>query len=262
MSIAQTKIFLGDTPIDFYYLGNEQVSAFPKSIPVAPRSGLVFDVDATKLDSYPGSGSTWNSIGGGPNIIAFTGSTFPTWDATNKQFNFNGYSDVLIGNFTSSLNPTTMVSWMKLGTTNPTGSAEAGGWNYGDRVVGNQQAIWAAISYDEGNNSAWRMVSTGGGGSISSSIQTTTEEYDLVVAVRETNNFRLYVNAQLQGSITSSTTPIPFNTGSYVVGSRFIAPGNSPQGYFTGSISRVAVYNRALSIDEVNALYEVGRFGG
>lgn len=262
MGVATTRMFLGDQPVDFYYLGETQAALFPKSEPVATRNGLVFDVDATKLNSYPGSGSTWNSIGGGPNVIAFTGSTFPTYDATNKTFNFNGSSDVLIGNFTSSLTDSTMITWIKLGIVDPTGAAEGAGMNYGNRVVGNVQEPWQAISYDESNEKKWRMVSTGGGGAIASTPQTTDAEYDLVVAVRATNNFRLYVNAQLQGSITSSVNPLTLITGSYVIGSRFINNPNSPAGYFSGSISRVAVYNRVLSVDEVNALYEVGRFGG
>lgn len=262
MGVATTRMFLGDKPVDFYYLGENQAGLFPKSEPVAPRNGLVFDIDATKNNSYPGSGSTWFSVGGGPDVIAFTGSAFPTWDATNKTFNFNGTSNVLIGNFTSSLTDSTMVTWIKLGIVDPTGAAEGGGMNYGQRVVGNVQNIWQAISYDESNEKKWRMVSTGGGGAIASTAQTTDAEYDLVVAVRATDNFRLYVNAQLQGEITSSIVPLNLITGSYIVGSRFINTGNSPAGYFSGSISRVAVYNRVLSVDEVNALYEVGRFGG
>jgi hypothetical protein len=261
MSIAQTQLFLGDTQIPFYYLGEQQVSLFPKSIPVATRTGLVFDIDATKLDSYPGSGSTWNSIGGGPNMIAFTSSAFPTWDATNKQFNFNGFSDVLIGNFTSSITNSTMITWAKIGTTNPTGPAEGGGMNYGNRVVGGFQAFAEAISYDEpGVGNVWRMVSSGGGGSVQSSLQTDTA-YDLVAAVRENNNFKLYVNGVLQGT-NAGALATTFTTGSYVVGSRFINSGNTPAGFFTGSISRVAVYNRVLSELEINDLYEATRFGG
>lgn len=259
MSISQTQLFLGDTQLPFYYLGEQQVSLFPKTTPTSTRTGLVFDVDATKLDSYPGSGSTWNSIGGGPNIIAFTGSTFPTWDGTNKQFNFNGTNNVLIGNFTSSISSSTMITWAKLGTTNPTGIAEGGGMNYGSRVVGGVQAGWNAISYDEGDSRKWRMVSTGGAGSVESAIQTDTV-YDLVAAVRSGVNYSLYVNGVLQGTTTASTSS--FTTGSYLVGSRFINTGNTPVGYFTGSISRVAVYDRALSEGEINDLYELGRFGG
>lgn len=260
MPVSQTQLFLGDIQLPFYYLGEEQVSLFPKTTPIVTRTGLVFDIDATKLDSYPGSGSTWNSIGGGPNMIAFTSSAFPTWDATNKQFNFNGYDNVLIGNFTSSISSSTMITWAKIGTTNPTGSAEGGGMNYGSRVVGNVQANWNAISYDEaGVGNRWRMVSAGGFGAIESVIQTDTV-YDLVAAVRDGVNYSLYVNGVLQGIATAPASS--FTTGSYLVGSRFINTGNTPVGYFTGSISRVAVYDRALSQGEINDLYELGRFGG
>jgi hypothetical protein len=260
MAIKTTQIFLGDTQIPFYYLGDTQVGLFPKSEPSVPRNGLVFDIDATKASSYPGSGSTWFSIGGGPDVVPFTSSIFPTWDGTNKQFNFNGSSNVLIGNFTSSLTTNTMITWIRVGTINPTGAAEGGGMNYGNRIISNAQANWNAISYDEGNT-RFRMVSAGGVNAVDANIQTNTE-YELIAAVRESGSFRIYVNGVLEGTNTSLSPDAGFISGSYLIGSRFISNPNTPQGYFTGSISRVAVYDRVLNTEEINGLYEVGRFGG
>jgi hypothetical protein len=260
MATKTTQIFLGSTSIPFYYLGEDQVGLFPKSEPSVPRDGLIFDIDATKASSYPGSGSTWFSIGGGPDVIPFTGSAFPTWDATNKQFNFNGSSNTLIGNFTSSIGTNTMITWIRVGTIDPTGAAEGGGMNYGSRVVSNAQAAFNAISYDEANT-RFRMVSTGGANAVNANIQTNTE-YELIAAVRESGSFRIYVNGALEGTNTSLSPDAGFVSGSYIIGSRFIGPLNTPQGYFTGSISRVAVYNRVLNTEEINGLYEIGRFGG
>jgi len=260
MATQTTQVFLGSTPIPFYYLGENQVGLFPKSEPTVTRSGLVFDIDATKASSYPGSGSTWFSIGGGPDVVAFTGSAFPTWDNTNKQFDFNGSSNTLIGNFTSSLTTTTMITWIRVGTINPTGAAEGGGMNYGSRVVSNAQAAFNAISYDEGNT-RFRMVTQGGANDVDANIQTNTD-YELLAAVRESGSYRIYVNGALEGTNTTLSPDAGTVSGSYVIGSRFIANPNAPQGFFTGSISRVAVYNRVLTEDEISVLYEVGRFGG
>lgn len=269
MSTSNTRLFLGDTPIDFYYLGEEQTSSFPKTTPVATRSGLVFDVDATKVESYPGSGSVWYSIGGGPNLEPFTGSivsfggTFPTYDATEQALDFNNgvNTDVLIGHFTSSLSTSTQIWWAKLNSLDQ-GANGGGGITYGDNLSGGAMARFQSISYDEVNSEKYRLLNTAGGDSIFAiDAETSIDKYDLLVAVRQTNNYRFYKNGVLQGTDTSVTVT-SYSNGIYVVGPRFIAATDNPLGRYSGLISRVAVYNRALSEDEINALYQVGRFGG
>jgi hypothetical protein len=266
MGISSTKLFFGDTPIDTYYIGDVQVSAFPKTPPTASRSGLVFDVDATKVESYSGSGSIWYSIGGGPNLEPFTGSgfayEFPTYDSTNKEFNFNGSDTIIIGSFTSSLSTNTMIWWVKNGELDPDSEQSGAGINYGNYIVGGAQAQWRAMNYDEGDTRQFRMVNTGGGGSIYSEAQSSNEKYDLVVAIRQTANYKLYLNGVLQGALSGSVPGTVFNGGTYLAGTRFINTGNNPISRFTGSMSRIAVYNRVLSENEINDLYEAGRFGG
>ncbi|MGB8226767.1 MAG: LamG domain-containing protein [Sedimentisphaerales bacterium] len=70
-----------------------------------------------------------------------------------------------------------------------------------------------------------------------------------IVAVRDTaaNKLRLYANGVLKGTVTDSTGSISQNEPLYIA---------DLEGLFTGKTDDVRIYDRVLSADDVNALYQ------
>ena len=118
-------------------------------------------------------------------------------------------------------------------------------------ICNNAMQGWAAGS-NNGGNPALSLVSMG--------VQPNLKEWYHVVLVRDTTKIRLYVNGQLntnesyyQGFNTSNGGNGP-NYGSNtkaLIGSR----DKNANFYFSGLIDDVRIYNRVLSVDEVDALY-------
>ena len=121
MATQTTQIFLGSTPIPFYYVGENQVGLFPETQTTIPTNGLIYLFDATNVGSYPGSGSQWNDLTANKIVASiFSSSVFPTWDNTNKEFDFNGTSQALLANISSSVATGSKITdfsqlmWMKM----------------------------------------------------------------------------------------------------------------------------------------------------
>lgn len=85
--------------------------------------GLVLNLDAAKVDSYPGSGTTWRDISGNNNNGTLTNG--PTFSGIGKQASivFDGTNDYVIRTDASLKNYTTVTAniWMNV---NSTGSWE------------------------------------------------------------------------------------------------------------------------------------------
>lgn len=67
-----------------------------------------------------------------------------------------------------------------------------------------------------------------------------------------TNNIKIYIDGVLENQSTSSGTLLKTTTDRLLIGATSIASGNY---YFTGSLSDVRIYDRALSASEVQDLY-------
>ncbi len=271
MAIQTTQIFLGSTPIPFYYVGEDQVGLFPKSETNIPTNGLIALFDATNVNSYPGSGSQWNDLT--PNKIVasiYSSSVFPTFNATDKEFNFNGTNQALIANISSSINTGsiiqdfTQIMWMKIPGTQ-------GGNSRG--TIGLQTSVGAAsfdsITWNDDTN-VWRLQSNENFRNvISAQTETVFNTYYMMTATRTSgvNNFKLYKDTSVIA--TGSHTPIIYTatTSSQLylpIGQRFfnsLAQAWPADGWWSGSISSMIVYNRALLDFEIAQIYDVGRTG-
>jgi len=64
------------------------------------------------------------------------------------------------------------------------------------------------------------------------------------------NEVRLYINGQLDNSTNFAHGPIDSSDSALTIGNRM------GQHYFDGTIDEVAIYNRALSAEEIAELYE------
>ncbi len=259
------KAFLGNTEIfvNNAYLGATQIAINPYNLPgkLVPSDGLVFYVDASVPQSYPGSGTVWKDLSGNDkNFTTYNSSTFPTYSATSSSFVFNGTTNVLSARNTGSLNSitsNTQLAWVKLATLTPTGSS------VGEGVVNNgenaQENGFDALEFNEVVASRWSDIRAGGGNFVTASSNETSLDWLLIGVTRTTNSYKLWRNGVEIGSSTAYS-PQTYTDGRFAIGNRHSnGAGWISNGYFGGEISMVLMYNRALSAQEIDYIYKLGR---
>jgi hypothetical protein len=216
-------------------------------------SGLVLDLDAAKIDSYPGSGTTWRDISGNN----YSGSLIngPTFTGIGKQaaIVFDGTDDY-VGVTNPITNPTTLtisVAHKPSIQSNP--GIIVGYRNTSTELIQiTQQTPTSSLLQIRGSGNVLLNISQ------SNALNTTT----ILTGVfnRTTGIHTLYQNASPSSdtlNLTSQTlSATDLNLGTTNNGSSLIAP-------YSGSIYSTQIYNRALSQFEVwqnfNAIK--GRYG-
>ena len=211
-------------------------------------NGLIQNLDASKVSSYPGTGTLWTDItNNNRNGLLVNGVTY---DSSNGGLmTFDGSNDyVSVTNFMGTLNTFTISHWVNLsfdqtGRTifsnfNPSGN----GW-----VTG--------ISDSTPNRLKFYL---GGGNTLESSSNLVSNTWYYVVVTYNNGNPKIYINGALNNT---TSTSINF-TGNYVYTNDIGRLGNGGQ-TFAGKIGSVQVYNRALSDAEVLQNYNntKSRFG-
>ena len=201
------------------------------------NNGLILYLDAGNSKSYPGAGTSWTDLSGNNNNGTLTNA--PTFSSLNRgSILFDGVDDyVNCGTPSISVGKITVNAWVKINT----------GSLY-QHIVDSSSSSWhLAILNDNRpyfyNGSTYHTAApilTVGQGYMLTGVQGTTLD--------------IYINGVLGQSIASnvSVTTNTVNLGRW-------------QGYgrpFTGNISQVSIYNRALSPTEILQNYNAtkGRF--
>jgi hypothetical protein len=216
-------------------------------------SGLVLDLDAAKVASYPGTGTTWYDISGNNYSGSLTNG--PTFTGIGKQaaIVFDGTDDY-VGVTNPITNPTTLtisVAHKPSIQSNP--GIIVGYRNTSTELIQiTQQTPTSSLLQIRGSGNVLLNISQ------SNALNTTT----ILTGVfnRTTGIHTLYQNASPSSNtldLTSQTlSATALNLGTTNNGSSLIAP-------YSGSIYSTQVYNRALSQFEVwqnfNAIK--GRYG-
>lgn len=256
-------VYIGNTLVNDIMLGSQRMDDVLTNIPYKqqmPKNGLLAWYDAGSNLSYNGSGTTWYDLSpNGFNLVAVSGSVFPTWDGVNREFDFNGSSNALIMPTrynTGSLIVTTQVAWVK---TAKLGAVANGGYAFMQDSAGNNK--FDSLAYGN-QGTGWTMASDNVERPLSSNVTESVEQFVMITGVRNTgtNGLKLYRNGAnqiAQGSFSLET----YTNVLFGVGANYLASVPSPvfNGFFSGSISMYAVYNRALSTDEINTIYNMGR---
>ena len=227
-------------------------------------SGLVLDLDAAKIDSYPGSGTIWRDISGnGNNGTLINGPTF-TGIGKQAAIVFDGTDDYVTG---SVINATTELSVFSFRNPKPRSGS----------VYPTLIGKWFVTP---GDNRSWLIGSQPGGiesviiSSDGTYFNSTIKRYEFSSSFSNNiwsqvgftfNNGVLipYLNgapANYTASINANITRIHTSSIGYTIGS---AQDGTFNLYFSGSVASSQIYNRALSQFEVwqnfNALK--GRYG-
>lgn len=270
MPTQSTQIFLGSTPIPIYYLGDTQVGINPASVTIPPN-GLIYAFDATNPLSYPGSGSIWYDLS--PNKIwasTFQGSSAPTYNSVNKEFNFNGTNTALMAPLSSSIatgsaiRDFTQIFWVKVANGNPDTANGVVNLEYGNNI----SLTFDAISYN-GQTDVWRLTSDNNNRNVTSTVtQTEFNTYYMITSTRTAGSFNILKNGATNIA-NGSFNPTIYTTATFdplysSIGNRVyntVTSAWASDGWFTGSLSSVLLYNRVLSTAEINQIYNVGRTG-
>jgi hypothetical protein len=203
--------------------------------------GLVLDLDAAKLSSYPAGGTAWIDISGNGNNGVLTNG--PTFSGVGKQaaIVFDGVDD-----YVTKINPTNFPInsdlsvfsfFRKTGTSAVHQTIISTGYSSWNLLLLNQ----TTLSF---NQAQIKTIITGS--------EILTNQWYYAGCTRSGNEFKLYLNGAL---VSTATDTISFtNNSKYDIGVDSGVGGNNSNrnAYFNGNIYNVQIYNRALSATEVS----------
>ena len=217
------------------------------SIGYGPRivtEGLVLALDAADRNSYPGSGTTWTDLSGRGNNGTLQNGVGYSGD-NGGSLSFDGVDDyVSIGTsgFPFGSSAGTLSAWARTNTI-------SGGYRW-------------IVSYGTGTTNQSRFLGINGttyyfGGYandiIASGVPVNT--WINMVGVYDGTNASMYIN----GILVSGPTAKSWNT---VASNAQLGRQTNNSEYWSGNISQVSVYNRALTAQEIQQNFNAlrGRF--
>ena len=208
-------------------------------------NGLVLDLDAAKLASYPGTGTAWRDISGNNNNGTLTNG--PTFSGIGKQaaIVFDGVDDYVKSNISKSSFPNLIT--LSIGFKLLSFSDIKGLLQFANDL--NNTVPWILIRTNGSNTMSWYLD---GNYQINQTILTNTVYFlDLTY---DGTTWRAYKNGILDSSWTG-----PFGS----LNGDYFWIGNGYNGYTNIQVYNTKLYNRALSATEVSQNFNAlrGRFG-
>jgi hypothetical protein len=226
-------------------------------------SGLLAYYDAGKAASQPATGATWYDIS--DNRINATPGTNPATYNSAGYFTFTSSPATIYR--TSALAPTTWAyAWsIEVWMYTPTGAVWSNSTNTSHFIsVGSTTGTWGVVrSVNDNQVTAWIRGAAEFAGSPNATLAR-NRWHQFVGTWDGVNTVSSYLNGEFVGSATVTPTGSPdaIGTGIQIGGSNFTVSG-APGTYYEGNIAAVMMYNRALSLAEVNNNFEAlrNRFG-
>ena len=209
--------------------------------PKIVTDGLVLALDAANRKSYPGSGTVWKDLSG--NNTNGTLVNGPTFDGGNAgSIDFDGTNDYISfpSNIFSTLTSITISFWFY--------------WTNNEQWTrifdfGASTSVYMFLTPRSSANTPRFVIRPVGGSEqvINAPSAISTNVWSNIVITLNGTTGIMYMNgASIQSNSISSTPDDLGNTGNNWIGkSQFSDP------YYTGNISNVTIYNKALSATEV-----------
>lgn len=216
--------------------------------PKIVTSGLVLCLDAANPKSYPGSGTTWTDLSIFQHQVSLVNS--PSFSSTVKRFSFNGTNTYASIDSNASLtitNPTVIIGCTVAGGTVLAKGSYGQYWNYGIRGI-------TGTRFSARNNNA----------DLQSPIYpTSVSGLNIFAAVYNGTACVFYRNGELSGSTSDGYSPVANNTRKITIGAALSGVNNDYVEFYSGEISFIQIYNRALSAQEIQQNFNAlrGRFG-
>ena len=217
------------------------------SWPGIVQSGLVLHLDASSKTSYPGTGTTWFDLSGQVNNGDFVNG--PKFISSNGgSIDFDGADDrISLGN-KASLRPTSIThcAWVR--------GTQFTSWH---GIISNMSSWGTGFSMQMGTIQNIALMVSGIYLKTSYTPQLNTWYY--VCGTHDSTNSlsTLYVNGAVENTLTH---PISYNSNAVTEIGCFYTGGVLP---FSGQISSILTYNRALTSQEILQNYNAtkARFG-
>ena len=226
-------------------LGTYYASEFNENIVDIVRNGLVLNLDAGNLASYPGSGTTWTDLSGLGNNGTLTNG--PTYSSSNGgSINFSGSNQsVNLGTF-FTYQTFTINLWVNAGSTQNTYANIFDNNHTGFRNFTMQQDASTTNAYGFGVNDATGGIS-GASFTLTSGIWT-----NITITFTPSDRVILYLNGVFssQGGLAGGRNI--FYQSQTLNLARW--GGDTARGW-NGRISNFSVYNRVLSASEIQQNY-------
>jgi hypothetical protein len=233
-------------------LGTYYATEFNENVVDIVRNGLVLNLDAGNLASYPGSGTTWTDVSGNGNTGTLTNG--PTYSSTNGGYlSFNGTNQYVIANNTSLNSQFSNTSVSHFMWIYPTGAgslvSELGqttintGWTDSNIEINAS----GAFSFSTWHGSLTNRV-------VSSNLSFNTWYY--VGFAYDGTTLTAYINGVSIGT-TTFTRQAPYNNGFQTHYALFATQSQNmgTGGYGVGRCAAFSVYNRGLTAAEVAQNY-------
>ena len=225
--------------------------------------GLVLCLDAAIGKSYPGSGTTWYDLS--TSNINGTLTNGPFFNSANRgYFNFDGGNEsVKTGNFNLDFgtNSFTLAAWVRTSNNTQRGKII----NKGQSVAFPLGSIGYSIKfYDRATFSVSDAnVYTNLGVVNVSDFPNNVWMYFVGVYNKENSTQYLYLNGQQNNTASIAYGSISNPNAELTIGSLDRGPYGATTEYFNGNIAQPAIYNRALTSDEITQNFNAtrGRFG-
>lgn len=217
--------------------------------------GLVFNMDFGNTKCYSGTGSTCTDLSGNSFIGELINT--PTFQSTinNKHFSFSTNRLIRVQNSTIlNTNTVSVEVWFKTNAT-----TQNGFW-FEKGTVNTQYSL-----FQEGTSIAWRHNISGVGlttlytNTVNMGI--TTSSWFQIVGTYTSGSRIVYLNGIAKNSDTRTGTISVNNNGMSIGAYGGYSGGRSY--YYNGNIAIVKIYNKALTVNEIQQNYNVlkGRFG-
>ena len=196
--------------------------------------GLVLYLDAGNTKSYPGSGATWTDLSGNSNTGTLNGPTYSS--ANGGSLSFDGDNDYVSNTMPNPGSvPITFDFWINSNTSTPAGLF--------DTAPANANVL---RNFSAGNIEWWSSDPTVSLGVSALTWTNITIEYSFTT----NRTIKYYRNGNLITTATGGASPT-FAWTSLIFGN--INGGEAA--WYSGKISTIKIYNRALSAAEVSQNY-------
>jgi hypothetical protein len=212
--------------------------------------GLIMDLDAAKLSSYPGDGISWNDLSGyGNNGTLVNG---PTFSGVGKQaaIVFDGSNDYVNTSLQTLDRPCTFSVWVNLSLITgwqtffgqDTSTAIARGRYYFQKAnVNSEGVIQNKVNFQI-------VLSDNTIVPVNANNVMSINTWYNYTAVLTTSSISLYENGILQNTVNDSNTFLPANTPIILNAGYY---NNALVDFINGKSAGFQIYNRALSANEV-----------
>ena len=212
-------------------------------------NGLVLNLDAAKVDSYPGTGTTWRDLSGNNNNGTLTNG--PTFSGIGKQASivFDGVDDYIQCTGSLTLTSATFVTWIR----------RSGDQNQYDGILFSRGTNVTGMNFFTSNQLGYHWNDATATYSWASGLTIPDLTWCMIAVSVSANSATAYL-CQTSGITTATNTT---DHASSVLNDIKIALDDASSRFFNGNIAISQLYNRALSANEITQNFNAlrGRYG-